>query len=401
MIHEASGTFETGRWPARRTAVLDWLVNGTQGERYLDNIFVELCRRLDGAGIPVSRAGMFLETHNPQWLGVRVLWRRGLTQAELRPSDYGTRETDAYRYSPAAAIRGGAEVVRARLDRTAAAQDPYPLYGELRQEGITDYVAWPFEFTLGKRHFITFATDRPGGFADEEIALLSDLLPILAGVTDVRLKNRLARTLLDTYVGPHAGEAILAGATQRGSGFTVEAAIVIVDLRDFTTISDLWPRDDVIALLNDYFDALSDPIERHGGEILKFMGDGLLAIFPDDAGRAVAAVADICRSMAALNQRRLAAGRDALGYGIGVNYGDVMYGNIGSRTRLDFTVIGPAVNVASRLETLTKEIGARALFSGAFVAKTRCGAALKPLGAYPLRGVGQPLDVYTFAEEPA
>ena len=401
MIHESSKGFETGRWPARRTAVLDWLATGTRGERYLDNIFVELCRRLDGAEVPVARAGMFLETHNPQCLGVRVLWRRGLTQAELRPSDYGARETDAYRNSPAAAIRGGAEMVRARLDRTLAAQDPYPLFGELRQEGITDYVAWPFEFTLGKRHFITFASDRPGGFADEEIALLSDLLPILAGVVDVRLKNRLARTLLDTYVGPHAGEAILAGATQRGSGFTVQAAIVIVDLRDFTTISDLWPRDDVIALLNDYFDALSDPIEKHGGEILKFMGDGLLAIFPDDAGSAVEAVADICRSMAALNARRVVAGRDALGYGIGVNYGDVMYGNIGSRTRLDFTVIGPAVNVASRLETLTKEIGAKALFSGAFVAKTRCGAALKPLGAYPLRGVGQPLDVYTFAEEPA
>ena len=223
---------------------------------------------------------------------------------------------------------------------------------------------------------------------------------MLANVTDVRLKNRLARTLLDTYVGPHAGEAILAGATRRGSGFTVEAAIVIVDLRGFTAISDLWPRDDVIALLNDYFDALSDPIERHGGEILKFMGDGLLAIFPDDARGAIGAVADICRAMAALNARRVAEGRAPLGYGVGVNYGDVMYGNIGSRTRLDFTVIGPAVNVASRLETLTKEVGVPALFSAAFVARAGCGEALKALGGFPLRGVGQPLQVYTFAEDP-
>ena len=401
MTHEASGTVETGQWPARRTAVLDWLVTGTRQERYLDNIFVELCRRLGAAGVPVARAGMFLETQNPQWLGVRVLWRRGLDKAELRPSDYDTRETDAFRYSPAAAIRAGATVVRARLGETAPADDAYPLFGELRRDGITDYVAWPFEFTLGKRHFITFATDRPGGFLDDEVALLWDLLPVLAGLTDVRLKNRLARTLLDTYVGPHAGEAILAGATRRGSGFTVEAAIVIVDLRDFTSLSDLWPRDDVIALLNDYFDALSDPIERHGGEILKFMGDGLLAIFPEDAAHAVDAVADICRSMAALNRRRLAEGRAALGYGVGVNYGDVMYGNIGSRTRLDFTVIGPAVNVASRLETLTKEVGEKALFSGAFVERAGCAAALRPLGAFPLRGVGRPLDVYTFAAEPA
>jgi adenylate cyclase len=400
MTHEALETIATGLWPGRRAAVLDWLVKDTRNERYLDNIFVELCQRLERGGLPLARAAMFLETHNPQWLGARILWRRGLDKAEMRPFDFDTRETDAFLLSPAAAIRGGTAEVRARLDVTEPADDAYPLYDELRRDGLTDYVAWPFEFTLGKRHFITFATDRPGGFAEEELALLSDLLPVLANVTDVRLKNRLARTLLDTYVGPHAGEAILAGATRRGTGFTVEAAIVIVDMRGFTAISDLWPRDDVIALLNDYFDALSDPVERHGGEILKFMGDGLLAIFPDDARGAISAVADICRAMAALNLRRVAEGRDPLGYGVGVNYGDVMYGNIGSRTRLDFTVIGPAVNIASRLETLTKEVPARALFSAAFVAQTGCGEGLKLLGSFPLRGVGRPLDVYTFAEEP-
>ena len=397
MTHEPP---DTGLWPARRTAVMDWLVQGTRDERYLDNIFVELCRRLDRQGVPVARAGMFLETNHPQWLGVRVLWRRGMTEAEMLPSDYGARESHAFRRSPAAAIRGGDAEVRARLDATTAADDPYPMLDELRRDGLTDYVAWPFEFTLGKRHFVTFATDRPGGFLAEEIRLLSDLLPVLASVTDVRLKNRLARSLLDTYVGPHAGEAILNGATRRGSGFTVEAAIVVVDLRGFTAISDLWPRDDVIALLNDYFDALSEPIERHGGEILKFMGDGLLAIFPDQASGAIRAVADICRAMAALNVTRVAAGRDPLGYGVGVNYGDVMYGNIGSRRRLDFTVIGPAVNVASRLETLTKEVGVRALFSDAFVAQAGCGAALRPVGTFQLRGVGRPHEVYTFAEEP-
>lgn len=401
MTHDLVEPAETGHWPARRTAVLDWLVNGTRGERFLDNLFVALCQMLGRHGVPLARAGMFLETNNPQWLGVRVLWRRGMAEAELRPSDYDARDTEAYRRSPAAAIRAGAREVRARLDATAAADDPYPLFDELRRDGLTDYVAWPFEFTLGKRHFITFATDRPGGFGDEEVRLLSDLLPILASLTDVRLKNRLARSLLDTYVGPHAGEAILAGATRRGSGFTVAAAIVVVDLRGFTAISDLWPRDDVIALLNDYFDVLSEPIERHGGEILKFMGDGLLAIFPDDARAAIHAVTGICRGMAALNAGRVGRSLEPLGYGVGVNYGDVMYGNIGSRTRLDFTVIGPAVNVASRLEALTKEVSAKALFSGAFVEQAGCGNALTLLGTFPLRGIGRPLDVYAFAEDPA
>ncbi len=398
MTHADPSEADGGLWPSRRTPVLDWLVKGTRDQRFLDNIFVELCRRLEQHGVPLVRAAMFLETLHPQWLGVRILWRRGLTEAEMRPTPYGARDTEAYRRSPAAAIYDGAGEVRARLEATAPADDVYPFYEELRQEGVTDYVAWPFEFTQGKRHFITFSTDRAGGFADEDLRVLSELLPVLANATDVRLKNRLARLLLDTYVGPHAGEAILNGATTRGSGFTVEAAIVVVDLRGFTAISDLWPRDDVITLLNDYFDALSEPIERHGGEILKFMGDGLLAIFPDDAQAAIGAVAGIRVAMAALNARRVADGRDPLGYGVGVNYGDVMYGNIGSRTRLDFTVIGPAVNVASRLEALTKEVGAPALFSGAFVERTRCGAALRRLGTYPLRGVGQPLDVYTFSD---
>ncbi len=398
MTHDSIDPTETGQWPARRTAVLDWLVGGTRDERFFDRIVLELCRRLESVGLPLVRVVVILQIDNPQWNGVLIVWRRGAADVEARMAGYDGRLGPAYLISPTFEIHEGAPEVRARLWQTDPAEDPFPIYGELRAEGVTDYLAWPLLFTQGRRNVVTFATDRPGGFADEEIGLLSDLLPVLAAVADVRVKNRLARTLLDTYVGPHAGEAILNGATRRGTGFTVEAAIVVVDLRGFTAISDLWPRDDVIALLNDYFDALSEPIERHGGEILKFMGDGLLAIFPDDAQAAIGAVAGIRTAMAELNLRRVAEGRDALGYGVGVNYGDVMYGNIGSRTRLDFTVIGPAVNVASRLEALTKEIGATALFSGAFVEKTRCGAALRRLGSYPLRGVGQPLDVYTFAE---
>src|SRR6201996_3614405 len=204
--------------------------------------------------------------------------------------------------------------------------------------------------TLVKRHAVAFSTDRPGGFDEAHIAALSELLPILALVSEIRMKNRLARTLLETYVGSQAGELIRAGATRRGSGTTVRAAILICDLRDFTRISDSWPRDDVIGLLNDYFDAMSEPIVQHGGEILKFIGDGLLAIFPLDRPSACAnllhAVSEARKAMAALNERNNANGGAPLNFGIGVHVGDVMYGNIGSRARLDFTVIGPAVNMA-------------------------------------------------------
>jgi adenylate cyclase len=226
------------------------------------------------------------------------------------------------------------------------------------------------------------------------------LLPVLALVSEIRMKNRLARTPLETYVGSHAGELILAGATRRGSGTTVRAAIMICDLRDFTRISDNWPRDDVIDLLNGYFDAISEPIARHGGEILKFMGDGLLAIFPLSQPSACVnllhAVTEARQAMAVLNEKNGETGRAPLKYGIGVHVGDVMYGNIGSRTRLDFTVIGPAVNMASRLEALTKQLGKTVLLSRAFADFVGHDLPLERVGEYPVRGFNDPIELFSY-----
>src|SRR6266403_1974047 len=270
----------------------------------------------------------------------------------------------------------------------------------MRAKGLTDYVAWPLYHTLGTRHFVTFATDRAGGFDAAHIAGLLKLLPVLALVSEIRIKNRLARTLLETYVGSHASELVLAGATRRGSGTTVSAAIMICDLRDFTRISDNWPRDYVIDLLNGYFDAMSEPIARHGGEILKFIGDGLLAIFPLSQPSACAnllhAVTDARQAMVALNEKNGETGRAPLNYGIGVHVGDVMYGNIGSRTRLDFTVIGPAVNMASRLETLTKQLGRTVLLSRAFADFVESDFDLERVGEYPVRGFNAPIELFAY-----
>src|SRR3984893_17809373 len=317
--------------------VVHWLTNDTRDERFIDDIFAELCVRLQRAGIPVKRASLHVLIHHPQWLGGPIMW---------------------------------ADEVRENLERDPSLGRKHAVYDEMRAKGLTDYVAWPLYHTLGKRHFVTFATDRPGGFDDEQLAGLSKLLPTLALVSEIRVKNRLARTLLETYVGSHASELILAGATRRGSGTTVSAAIMICDLRDFTRISDNWPRDDVIHLLNDYFDAVSEPIARHGGERLKFMGDYLLRLFPLSQPSACAnllhAVTEASQAMVAQNEKNDETGRAPLNYGIGVHVGDVMYGNIGSRTRLDFTVIGPAVNMGSRLETLTKQLGKAVLLSRAF-----------------------------------
>ncbi len=199
---------------------------------------------------------------------------------------------------------------------------------------------------------------------------------------------------------PMPASLILAGATRRGTGTTVRAAIMICDLREFTKISDNWPRDDVIDLLNDYFDAMSEPIARHGGEILKFIGDGLLAIFPlqqpDACAKLLHAVTEARRAMAALNERNGATGRAPLNYGIGVHVGDVMYGNIGSSSRLDFTVIGPAVNMASRLETLTKQLGRTVLLSRDFAELVQPQFELERVGKHEVRGFSDPIELFAY-----
>lgn len=381
-------------------AVVDWLTNGTRGERFIDNIFAEMCNRLQEAGIPVKRSTLHILIQHPQWLGARFMWSDGMREAELARVDFDVRERSEYIGSSANEILSGATEVRENLERDPALGRKHALYDEMRAKGLTDYVAWPLYHTLGKRHLVTFATDRPGGFDDAHIAALKKLLPVLALVSEIRVKNRLARTLLETYVGTHAGELILAGATRRGTGTTVRAAIMICDLRDFTKISDNWPRDDVIDLLNDYFDAMSDPIARHGGEILKFIGDGLLAIFPLDRPDACAnllrAVTEARQAMAALNQRNNGTGRAPLNYGIGVHVGDVMYGNIGSTTRLDFTVIGPAVNMASRLEALTKQVGKPVLLSRDFAELVTPEFELERIGQHSVRGFSEPIELFAF-----
>lgn len=387
---------KAGSWPLFRTEVLDWLMHETRTERYIDRILVEMCRRIADAGIPVTRASMHFRLLHPQWMGARMVWRTGLEEAEIDTFDFGIETTPQYLKSPAHDIYRGTEEIRSKLGDPASGKQ-YPLYDDLRKEGLTEYLAWPLEHTFGKRHVVTFATDADGGFGEEQVRYLKDLVPVLSLVTEIRVKNILSRTFLETYVGPHASEQILAGATRRGSGTTVSAAIMICDIRDFTALSDLWPRDDVIGLLNTYFDAMCEPIEARGGEILKFMGDGLLAIFPLSIPNACADLLAAIRAgraaMDTFNSMNEEKGLPVLRYGVGVHVGDIMYGNIGSRTRLDFTAIGPAVNVASRLESLTKKVKRPVLLSGAFAAMAESSADFEDLGSFPLRGLGQPVEV--------
>lgn len=395
----------TGRWPTRLSKALDWLVSETQGQPFLDNVYVELCERLRAEGVPLDRATMHLRTLHPQFMGARMLWRPGMKDAELFLIEPQMLEELGFAHSPIKALYDGAEGIRQRLDMPEPpGTEHYSIYDDLIAEGITDYVALPMTFTDGKRHAATWATKQAGGFTTADLVEINDIMHVLALVIEVRMNRRITKNLLNAYVGQHAGARILSGDIRRGSGATVQAAIWNCDLRGFTRISEQWPRDDVITWLNEYFDVMAAPVERHGGEILKFVGDGMLAIFrldePDACNHALQAAVEARRGMRELNQRRIARGSFELGFGVALHVGDVMYGNIGTATRLDFTVIGPAVNVTARLQSLTKELRRQVLISAPFAFRCGCNAEfLATLGKYPLRGVDAPIEVFGLAEE--
>lgn len=374
-------------------SLVNWLISGVRDEQQIEPIFLELCDRLVTCGVLLSRASLHLRVHHPQWLGTRVVWVGESAHADITTIGYDVEATDAFLRSPfRVVIRSGIEI-RQRLQIYGPHQ--FPVFEELKAEGHTDYTAWPLDHTQGKRHLATFSTAEPGGFTDEEMALFRQIVPLFSLVSEIRVKNQLALTLLQTYVGPHAGEQILNGATTRGSGVSLNAAIMICDLRNFTKLSDRRPRDEVISILNQYFDAIAAPVERHGGEILKFMGDGLLAVFPlerpDACADLLLAVLEAQDAIKALPGTALGPG---VHYGTGIHLGEVMYGNIGSQKRLDFTVIGPAVNIASRLEALTKELQRPVLISADFVRMAGCADQTECLGPYNLRGFEQPIEVH-------
>ncbi|MBY3130180.1 adenylate/guanylate cyclase domain-containing protein [Rhizobium laguerreae] len=377
--------------------VIEWLAQGLRDEASSERIFVQLCERLVKAGIALSRATLHFRVHHPQWLGTRLIWHRGHRDADVQNIAYDVEATDVFLKSPFQFVIATGKEVRQKIQLHGPHK--FPVYEELRDQGHTDYAAWPLDHTQGRRHLVTFATDRPDGFDDSDIALIHSTLPLFSLVTEIRLKNQLARTLLQTYVGPHASEQILDGATTRGSGATVSAAIMICDLRNFTLLSGSQHRDNVIEILNEYFDLMADPIERHGGEILKFMGDGLLAIFPLNKPNACQRLIAALTSAYEASARRTSV-KFPVRFGTGVHVGEVMYGNIGSQRRLDFTVIGPAVNLASRLETMTKQLKRPILISADFVASAGCAAQADCLGMHNIKGFDEMIEVHALNIQP-
>ncbi|MGE5147869.1 MAG: adenylate/guanylate cyclase domain-containing protein [Candidatus Eiseniibacteriota bacterium] len=366
----------------------------------------EVCSRLVGAGVPLQQFTAFIYVLHPNFFGVAHRWERSTGKVNSIMGRIEVLASDEFSKSPVKVILDGAAAVRRRLDRPGFVPD-FPVLLDYIAKGATDYLAMQLEFTDGVRHSVSLTCDRPGGFTLNELRLIDGLMPYMARLTEIQSNRYLARTLLDTYVGPDAGEAILTGNIRRGSAETLHAIVWMCDLRGFTGLSESLPRDELIALLNDYFECVGTPVRERGGEILKFIGDAMLAIFriggPAAVGegcrKAAEAVTEARARLAALNEKRAAEGKPALRCGIALHIGDVSYGNIGTVDRLDFTVIGPAVNLAARLTTLCGELGETVVLSEAVARGSHLH--VESLGRHGLKGIAGDHEVFRLLGLPA
>jgi len=355
-----------------------------------------LADELRKEGVDVARITTGVPILHPQIFSFSGLWElgRGTTERLYRA---GPDLSPTLGNSPISiAYQGGGPF---RCDLTAPAQaGEFAILADLRRDGFTDYLVHAVPFADGSHKAFSLATRRAGGFTDDELKLFEAMIPALAFNLEVQALRRTARTLLDTYVGQQSGGRVLDGQIQRGTGETIRAVIWLCDLRGFTNLSEILSRDTLIDLLNCYFGPMCDAVTEAGGEVLKFIGDAMLAIFPvgeDAAGVCAAALSAAQRAQAALageNNSREAGGLPRIDYGLALHVGDVMYGNIGSDTRLDFTVIGPAVNLTARIESLCRQLGRQILLSSDFVSQS--GIKAQSLGTFALKGVGAEQEIF-------
>ena len=383
--------------------VVAWMLHDGRSNTHMREFGDDMCRRVVEAGIPLWRAFCAIRTLHPQIAATAYVWRRGQGTAERRTAEHGLEKTAAFVQSPITEVTRTGRAMRRRLDDPSVALD-YEVLEAFRAEGGTDYVAMPMVFSSGEINCITWLTDRQGGFTDAEIAGLTDVAEMLTVIVEVQTHRRIVRALMDTYVGHRTGERVLSGAIKRGDGETIRAVIWFCDLRGFTALSDALPRELLLDLLNEYFEIMVNATAAEGGEVLKFIGDGMLAIFElregdkvaDRCAAALRAARAAQLAVAVRNPGRTAAGLAEIRYGLALHLGEVTYGNIGAPNRLDFTVIGPAVNHATRIEKLAGKLDRRVVTSASFAAAAE--APLVSLGTHSLVGVIEPQEVFTLPD---
>jgi adenylate cyclase len=377
-----------------------WMLTDGRGIKDGTEFFAGLCDQLVESGLPLWRANLSARVLHPQLSAINLIWRRG-AEIERIEREYTAIQSDAYLNSPIRVIYEGAAGLRRRLDIPNPHLD-FPILGELRAAGATDYVAMAVPDWQGQSAALSWASDRPGGFSVSDLTMLNDILPLLGLFIERYKAHNIANNVLHTYLGVQTGQRVLHGSIRRGEVEAIHAALWYCDLRGFTALSDAIPADELIELLNAYFEAVGEPVLARGGEILKFIGDAMLAIFPLDAEvdrericLAVEAAIEALENVAKINEGRSAERKRVIKLGIALHIGDVAYGNIGTPARLDFTVIGPAVNKVVRIEALSKALDRSLLVSSDFA--KACVYPVDSLGFHPLRGISEPEEIFALA----
>jgi adenylate cyclase len=379
------------------------------------HLFDGFCQRLVIDGTQLWRAHVAMETLHPQWSGYGYTWRRDLNAIEPEQYAHGSFEDDVWLTSPLnhliqMAYNGAPNPsMRRRLEAGAEERD-FPVLEEFFSQGGTDYVAHLFVYgdgtgrdrSQGTGIVYSFATDREGGFSDDDLTLLQATLPGLSLAMKAHAGHVIASGLLGTYLGEDAGQRVHAGSIMRGSVDKLRAVIWYADIRGFTPISDAAPGPVVVELLNDVFEILTAALRLHGGQVLKFIGDGMLAVFSFDehdraetCRHALDAAIEAMRNIEEMNKARAASGAPVASIDLALHLGEVLYGNVGATDRLDFTVIGPAVNEVARIEALCEPLGRSVLVSPEFVAAAAdANGSLTSLGRHALRGVRESKEIF-------
>jgi len=375
-------------------------------------LFDGYCQRLVIDGAPLWRAHVAMETLHPQWHGYGYTWRRDLNAIEPEQYVHGSIEGADFLTSPLNALISRAHngednpSMRRRLEAGPEQRD-FPILQEFFAAGATDYFAHLFKFGSGDRSqgtgiVYSFSTDRKGGFGDDDTTLMEATLPALSLAMKAHAGYVIASGLLGTYLGEDAGRRVHAGAIMRGSVTSLRAVIWYADIRGFTPISDAAPGPVIVDLLNDVFEILTASLRPRGGQVLKFIGDAMLATFSfeesnraETCRRALDATIEAMANIDALNAARAAAGVPVASVDLALHIGEVLYGNVGATDRLDFTVIGPAINEVARIEALCEPLGRAVLVSAEFVAAIMGGETrLESLGRHALRGVREPKEIF-------
>jgi adenylate cyclase len=384
---------------AHANPLADWLLRDAWEAASIEELVARLARQLDAVGVPVTRLNLMVRTLHPQVLGTLYIWRRERDRVERIELTHGMSREERFLTSPLVSIFRGDGGVRRRLEGEDAVLD-YPILRDLREEGATDYAALPVPFSDGQIHALTLATDRPGGFDTSQLGHVHEILPLVSRLVEVHATRSTARTLLEIYLGTNTGGRVLDGRVRRGDGELIPAVVWWADLRGSTALAEQLPREAYLELLNHFFEGTAGTVLEHGGEVLKFIGDAVLAIFPlgEDpraAERALRAAREALARIEAFNAER-SEGEARLAVALALHVGEVTYGNVGIDGRLDFTVTGPAVNTVARLERLSKRIGHRVVASGSMAALVP--DAMASLGAHALAGLQEPVETFTLKE---